>query len=86
MTGPLSIELTISTQTGPLTAEIAGGEAVVRVCSRGRGVGAASRCMNSSGYITRCVVSSRNGVLRFSTIWSAALVCTRSPTRAGRVM
>ena len=42
--------------------------------------------MNSSGYITRSVVLSRNGVLSFSTSWSAALVCTRSSARAGRVI
>ena len=31
--------------------------------ARGRGTNAASRCMNSSGDITRCVVPSRQGVL-----------------------
>ena len=33
-------------------------------CSLGLGTSAASRCMNSSGDITRCVVPSRQGVLR----------------------
>ncbi len=47
---------------------------------------AASRCMNSSGDITRCVVPSRHGVLSFSTTCPAALVCTRSLANAGRVM
>jgi hypothetical protein len=55
-------------------------------CSRGRGTRAASRCMNSSGLITRCVVPSRQGVLSFSTTCPAALVCNRSSARAGRVM
>ena len=32
-------------------------------CSLGRGTSAASRCMNSNGLITRCVVPSRQGVL-----------------------
>ena len=55
-------------------------------CSLGLGTSAASRCMNSSGDITRCVVPSRQGVLSLSTTCSAALVCTRSLAKAGRVM
>ena len=35
---------------------------------------AASRCMNSSGDITRCVVPSRQAVLSLSTTWPAALI------------
>ena len=49
-------------------------DAVVRVadtkrirCSLGLGTSAASRCMNSSGEVTRCVVPSRQGVLSLST-------------------
>ena len=55
-------------------------------CSLGRGTSAASRCMNSSGNITRCVAPSRQAVLSLSTTCPAALVCTRSLARAGRVM
>ena len=55
-------------------------------CSRGRGTSAASRCMNSSGDITKWVVPSRLGVLSLSTPCPAALVCTRSLASAGRVM
>jgi len=55
-------------------------------CSLGRGTSAASRCMNSSGDITKCVVPSRQGVLSLSTTCPAALVCTRSLASAGRVM
>jgi len=55
-------------------------------CSLGLGTIAASRCMNPSGDITRCVVPSRHGVLSLSTTCPAALVCTRSLARAGRVM
>ena len=47
---------------------------------------AASRCMNSSGLITRCVVPSRHGVLSLSSTWPAALSCTLSSASAGRVM
>jgi len=36
-------------------------------CSLGLGTSAASRCMNSSGDITRWVVPSRQGVLSLST-------------------
>ena len=36
-------------------------------CSRGLGTSAASRCMNSSGGVPWWVVSSRQGVLSFST-------------------
>ena len=45
---------------------------------RGRGTSAASRCMNSSGDMPRCVVPSRQAVLSLSTTYPAALVCTRS--------
>ena len=55
-------------------------------CSRGRGTRAASRCMNSSGDITRCVVPSCQGVFSFSITCAAALHCTRSSASAGRVM
>ena len=53
--------------------------------ARGRGTSAASRCMHSSGDITRCVVPSRQGVLSFSTTCPASLHCTRSSVlrRAG---
>ena len=47
-------------------------------CSLGLGTSAASRCMNSSGHITKCVVPSRQGVSSLSTTCPAALVCTRS--------
>ena len=40
-------------------------------CSRGRGTSAASRCMNSSRDITRCVVLSREAVLSLSTFGPA---------------
>ena len=43
-------------------------------CSLGLGTSAASRCMNSSGDITKCVVPSRQAVLSSSTTWPAALV------------
>jgi acetyl esterase/lipase len=36
--------------------------AAARFMREGRGTSAASRCMNSSGLITRCVVPSRHGV------------------------
>ena len=55
-------------------------------CRRGRGTSAASRCMNSSGLKTRCVVPSRHGVFSFSSTCPAALTCTRSSESAGRVM
>jgi hypothetical protein len=47
-------------------------------CSLGRGTSAASRCMNSSGLMTRCAVTSRHGVLSLSPTCPAALSCTRS--------
>ena len=47
-------------------------------CSLGRGTSAASRCMNSSGLMTRCAVRSRHGVLSLSPTCPAALSCTRS--------
>ena len=43
---------------------------------------AASRCLNSSGDLTRCVVPPRQGVLSLSTSGQAALVCTHSMARA----
>jgi hypothetical protein len=43
-----------------------------------------SRCMHSSGDITRWVVPSRQGVLSFSTTCPAALVSTRWLANAGR--
>ena len=55
-------------------------------CNLGLGTRAASRCLNSSGGITRCAVPSRQGVLSLSTTCPAALVCTRSLAKAGRVM
>ena len=55
-------------------------------CSRERGTSAASRCMNSSGDMTRCVVPSRQAVLSLGTTCPAALVCTRSLASAERVM
>ncbi len=55
-------------------------------CNLGRGTNAASRCMNSSGLITRCVVPSRQGVLSVSSTCPAALSCTRSSDSAGRVI
>ncbi len=51
-------------------------------CNRGRDTNAASRCMNSSGLITRCVVPSRQGILSFSSTCPAALSCTRSSDSA----
>jgi hypothetical protein len=51
-------------------------------CSLGRGTSAASRCMNSSVLITRCVVPSRHGVLSLSCTCPAALSCTRASDSA----
>ena len=53
----------------------------------GRGTSAASRCMNSSGDITMCVVPSRHAVFSLSTTCPALLHCTRSSVlrRAGDV-
>ncbi len=51
-------------------------------------ISAASRCMNSSGLITRCVVPSRHGVLSFSSTCPAALSragVTSFPTFGNRV-
>lgn len=44
---------------------------------------AASRCMNSSGLNTRCVVPTLHGVLSLSSTCPAALSCTRSSDSAG---
>ena len=51
-------------------------------CSLGRGTSAASRCRNSSGLITSCVVPSRHGFLSLSSTWPAALSCTLSSDSA----
>ena len=51
MTVRLRLEVALSTQTGHLIGEIGRLEAVVRKCPRGRGIGAARRCRNSTGYI-----------------------------------
>jgi len=45
-------------------------------CSRGRGTSAASRCMNSSWLMTKCVVPSRHGVLSLRSTCPAALSWT----------
>jgi hypothetical protein len=50
---------------------------------RRHGSTAASRCVNSSGDMTRRVLPSRQGVFSFSTTCPAALICTRSLARAG---
>ena len=72
---------------GPLTSRSEVMRTPKRIrCSLGLGTSAASRCLNSSGDITRCVVPSRHGVLSLSTTCPAALVCTRSLASAGRVM
>jgi hypothetical protein len=55
-------------------------------CSRGRGTSAASRCMNSSGLSTRCVVPSRHGVFNSSCTCPAAFTWMRSFDSAGRVI
>jgi hypothetical protein len=65
-------------QTGLVIGEIQRLEAVVRKYSRDRGTSGASRCMNSSGDITMCVVPSRQGPFSLSTTWPGALHCTRS--------
>ena len=53
-------------------------------CSLGLCTKAASRCMNSSGNWTKCVLPSRQEVFNLSTTWPAALVCTRSLANAKR--
>ena len=50
------------------------------------GGGAASRCVNSSGDITRYVVPSRHGVLSLNSVYLAALSCSLSSNSAGRMM
>ena len=55
-------------------------------CSLDLGTSAASRCRNSSGLITRCVLPSGHGVLSLSSTCPASLSCTRSSASAGRVM
>jgi hypothetical protein len=55
-------------------------------CRRGCGTRAASRCMNSSGLITGCVVPSRHGVFSFSSTCPAALSWILWSDSAGRVM
>jgi len=57
----------LATQTGHLVSKIERRVAVIREGSRGRGTSAASRCMNSSGDITRWVVPSYQAVLSLST-------------------
>ena len=55
-------------------------------CDLGRGTSAASRCMKSSGLITKCVAPSHHGVF---TVWPAchaALSGTRSSDSDGRLM
>ncbi len=52
----------------------------------GRGTSAASRCINSSGDATRCVVPCRQGVSSFNSTCPAALRCTHSSDSTGRVM
>jgi hypothetical protein len=56
-----------SNQTGHQIAEVDSREADAGECSRSRDTSAASRCMNSSGDISRCAVPSRKGVLNFWT-------------------
>ena len=77
---------TSSTPSGSPTREIPGCKAVIAWRSRGRGTSAASRCMNSSGRMTKCVVPPRHRVLSFSTTCPAELICTRLSDSAGRVM
>jgi hypothetical protein len=47
---------------------------------------AASRCMNSCGANTKCVVASRQSVFSFVTTCPAALHCARALVIAGRVI
>ena len=86
MTASLPCELAVPTQTGHPTDQIDSREAVNGGGSGGCHTEAASRCMNSSGDIIRCVVPSRQGVLSFSSTCPAALSCNRSSDSAGRVM
>ena len=55
-------------------------------CGFYRGTSAASRCMNSGGLITRCVVPSRHGVLSLSSTRPAGLSWIRSSDSARQVM
>ena len=48
----------LSTQSGYPTAKIRDRQAVLDGCSRDLAISAASRCMNSSGLMTRCVMPS----------------------------
>jgi len=73
-------------QTEHLTDETDRRNAVIHVCSCDWFTGTASRCMNSSGDITKCVAPSRHAVFSLSTTCPAALVCTRSLASAERVM
>ena len=72
------VERLFTTHTGHRTSRIDSPEGVIGWCIFGLGTSAASRCMNSSGEMTRCVVPSRQGVLSLSTTCSTTLVCTRS--------
>ena len=79
-------KLGIATQTRHLAVEIDSPETDIRNYKLERNIDEISRCMNSSGDITRCVVQSRQCVFSLSAICPAALHCTRSLARAGRVM
>jgi hypothetical protein len=57
-----------------------------RRCEANCGTSAAGRCMYSSGEITRCVVSSREGIFSVNTPRPAALHCARSLASARRAM
>jgi hypothetical protein len=57
-----------------------------RAGRRSKGASATCFCKNSGCEISKCVVPSRQGVFSFSTTCPAALICTRSLSRAGRVM
>jgi hypothetical protein len=68
----------LPTQAGHLTDETDRRNAVIHDCSFDWFTWTASRCINSSGDVTRCAVPSRQQVLNFSNISMAALVCPRS--------
>ena len=55
-----------------------------RARTRGRGVSAFSRCMNSSGDITKSVVQSRRAIFNFRTTWPAAASCKPTILQSGR--
>ena len=74
------------TQTGHPTAGIGRREAVARARLLVTTTGAASRCINSSGDITRCVVPSHHSALSLSFNCLAALNYNRSSVRAGQVI